>query len=120
METTRSTVMYGWAGSILRVNLSTGNIKTEPLDETLRLNYLGGRGINSRILYGEVKAGIDPLGPENKLIFGVTPLTGTGLIQSGRCHATAKSPLTGILGDSNVGGHFGPEFKSCRIRPYYT
>lgn len=103
--------MYGWAGSILRVNLSTGIIKTEPLDETLKLNYLGGRGINSRILYDEVKAGIDPLGPENKLIFGVTPLTGTGLIQSARCHATAKSPLTGIIGDSNVGGHFGPELK---------
>ncbi|MBW1888645.1 MAG: aldehyde ferredoxin oxidoreductase family protein, partial [Deltaproteobacteria bacterium] len=102
---------YGWAGAILRVNLSTRTIKTEPLDEMLKLNYLGGRGINSRILYNAVKPGTDPLGPANMLIFGVSPFTGTGLIQSGRCHATAKSPLTGILGDSNVGGHFGPELK---------
>ena len=103
--------MYGWAGNILRVNLSTGKIEKEPLDKELRLKYLGGRGINSRILYNEVKPGTDPLGPANRLIFGVSPFTGTGLIQSGRCHATAKSPLTGILGDSNVGGHFGPELK---------
>jgi len=103
--------MYGWAGTILRVNLSSGEIKREALNDDLRLKFLGGRGINSRILYNEVKAGIDPLGPDNKLIFGVSPLTGTGLIQSGRCHASAKSPLTGILGDSNVGGHFGPEMK---------
>ena len=103
--------MYGWAGTILRVNLSTGKIGKEPLSEDLRLNYLGGRGINSRILYNEVKPGIDPLSPENKLIFGASPLTGAGLVQSGRYHATAKSPLTGILGDSDAGGHFGPELK---------
>ncbi|MBT3366032.1 MAG: aldehyde ferredoxin oxidoreductase family protein [Nitrospina sp.] len=103
--------MYGWAGTVLRVDLSTGSISREPLSEKLRLDYLGGRGINSRILYDEVKAGTDPLGPDNKLIFGVTPLTGAGLIQAARCHASAKSPLTGILGDSNVGGHFGPEVK---------
>jgi len=103
--------MYGWAGRILRVNLSTAKIEEGPLDEEFRLHYLGGRGFNSRILYKEVKPGIDPLGSENKLVFGVSPFTGTGLIQSGRCHASAKSPLTGILGDSNVGGHFGPELK---------
>jgi len=103
--------MYGWAGWVLRVNLSTGKIEKNPLSEELSLKYLGGRGVNSRILYKEVKPGVDPLSPENKIIFGVSPLTGTGLIQSGRCHATAKSPLTGILGDSNAGGHFGPELK---------
>jgi aldehyde:ferredoxin oxidoreductase len=103
--------MHGWAGTILRVNLSSGQIDKEPLSEELRLNYVGGRGINVRILYNEVKPKTDPLGPDNRLIFGVSPLTGTGLIQSGRYHATAKSPLTGILGDSNSGGHFGPELK---------
>jgi len=67
--------------------------------------------VNSRFLYDEVRPGIDPLGPENKLFFGTSPLTGTGLLTSGRIHVTAKSPLTGILGDSNAGGHFGPEIK---------
>ena len=103
--------MYGWAGKVLRVDLSGGRIEKEPLSDYLRLNFIGGRGINSRLLYDEVEAGIDPLGPENRLIVGVSPLSGTGLVISGRCHATAKSPLTGILGDSNAGGHFGPELK---------
>jgi aldehyde:ferredoxin oxidoreductase len=103
--------MHGWAGKILRVDLSNHKVKKESFSEYLRFNYLGGRGVNSRILYEEVKPGINPLGMENRLIFGVSPLTGTGLVNSGRCHVTAKSPLTGILGDSNSGGHFGPELK---------
>ncbi len=103
--------MYGWAGRILRVNLSSGKIDIEEHPEDLRHNFLGGRGTNSRLLFNEVKPGIDPLGPENKLFFGTSPLTGTGLVTSGRIHVTAKSPLTGILGDSNAGGHFGPELK---------
>jgi len=104
-------IMYGWAGTLLRVDLSSGRIEKQALNENLRFNYLGGRGINSRILYDEVRPGTDALSPENRLIFGVSPFTGTGLVNSGRCHATAKSPLTGILGDSNSGGHFGPEMK---------
>jgi len=103
--------MYGWAGTVLRVDLSNHIVEREPLKEYLRHNYLGARGVNSRILYEEVEPGTDALGPRNKLIFGVSPLTGTGLVNSGRCHVTAKSPLTGILGDSNSGGHFGPELK---------
>ncbi len=103
--------MYGWAGSLLRVNLTDRKIQKEEYPEALRHQFIGGRGVNSRLLYSEVKPGIDPLGPENKLFFGTSPLTGTGLITSGRIHVTAKSPLTGILGDSNAGGHFGPELK---------
>ncbi len=104
-------MMYGWSGTLLRVNLTDGTIVREEHPERLRHGYLGGRGINSRLLYEEVRPGIDPLGPDNKLIFGTSPLTGTGLFTSGRIHVTAKSPLTGILGDSNAGGHFGPELK---------
>ncbi|MFC1824996.1 aldehyde ferredoxin oxidoreductase family protein [Thermodesulfobacteriota bacterium] len=103
--------MYGWTGNNLRVDLTNKKIDIEENSEYLRHNYLGGRGINSRLLYEEVKPGIDPLGPENKLFFGTSPLTGTGLVTSGRIHVTAKSPLSGILGDSNAGGHFGPELK---------
>jgi aldehyde:ferredoxin oxidoreductase len=103
--------MYGWAGSLLRVNLTDRSIRKEEYPKTLRDDFAGGRGVNSRLLYDEVKPGIDPLGPENKLFFGTSPLTGTGLVTSGRIHVTSKSPLTGILGDSNAGGHFGPEVK---------
>jgi len=103
--------MYGWAGTLLRVNLTDRTVRSEEHPPTLRHGYLGGRGINSRLLYDEVKPGVDPLGPENKLFFGTSPLTGTGLVTSGRIHVTARSPLTGILGDSNAGGHFGPELK---------
>ncbi len=103
--------MYGWAGTLLRVNLTDGKIQKEEYPEALRHQFLGGRGVNSRLLFNEVGPGIDPLGQENKLFFGTAPVTGTGLVTSGRLHVTAKSPLTGILGDSNAGGHFGPEMK---------
>lgn len=103
--------MYGWSGTNLHVDLTQGKLQKEVNPEALRLNYIGARGVNSRLLFTEVKPGIDPLGADNKLIFGNSPLTGTGLVTSGRIHVTAKSPLTGILGDSNAGGHFGPELK---------
>ncbi|MFC2045398.1 aldehyde ferredoxin oxidoreductase family protein [Chloroflexota bacterium] len=102
--------MYGWMGSILRIDLSSGKINREPLSKELALNYLGGRGINVRILYDEVKPGTDGLDPNNVLIFGTGPLTGTS-VASGRLNITAMSPLTKILGDSNAGSHFSPELK---------
>lgn len=103
--------MHGWVGCLLRVNLTDHRIQKEEYPDPLRRDFVGGRGVNSRLLFDEVKPGIDPLGPENKLFFGTSPLTGTGLVTSGRIHVTSKSPLTGILGDSNAGGHFGPEVK---------
>lgn len=102
--------MYGWMGTILRVDLSSGKIGREPLSEELAHNYLGGRGINVRILYDEVKPGTDGLDSKNVLIFGTGPLTGTS-VASGRLSITAMSPLTKILGDSNAGSHFSPEVK---------
>jgi len=102
--------MYGWMGTLLRVDLTSGKIKKEPLREDLRYNYIGGRGINVRLLYEEVKPGTDGLSPENVLIFGTGPLTGT-MVASGRLNITAMSPLTKILGDTNGGSHFSPELK---------
>ncbi len=102
--------MYGWTGTILRVDLTSGKIKKEPLSEELRRHYLGGRGINVRILYDEIKPGTDAFDPENILIFGTGPLTGT-MVASGRLNITAISPVTNILGDSNAGSHFSPELK---------
>jgi len=102
---------FGWAGTILRVDLSSGTISKEPLSKALMTSFIGGRGINSKMLYDEVTPGIEPLSPENRIIFGAGPLTGTLVPSSSRLTITSKSPLTGILGDSNVGGRFGPELK---------
>ena len=102
-------------GIILRVDLGSGKIEKEPLREGLRVHYIGGRGINSRLLFEEVGSAVDPLSPENKLIFGTSPLSGTKVPSIARFTVTAKSPLTGILGDANAGGHFGPALKKAGI-----
>lgn len=103
--------MYGWMGTILLVDLTSGRIEKEPLKEYLRLNYLGGRGVNSRILYDNVGHDTEPLSPDNILIFGTGAVVGTAAPSAGRITVTAKSPLTGILGDANAGGHFSAELK---------
>jgi aldehyde:ferredoxin oxidoreductase len=102
--------MHGWMGTILRVDLTSLKIEKEPLSEELGHNYVGGRGINVRILYDEVEVGLDAFDPENRLIFGTGPLTGT-MLPSGRINITSKSPMTGILGNANGGSHFSPELK---------
>lgn len=103
--------MEGYMGVVLRVDLSKERIVKEPIREELIHNYVGGRGVNSRVLYEEVKPGIDPLGPDNKIIVGVGPCNGTMVPGSQRFTVTSKSPLTGFLGDSNSGGSFGVELK---------
>jgi len=72
----------GYAGKLLRVNLSTGEIKTEQLDFALSRMFLGGRGLASKILYDEIDPKVDPLSPENKIIFAAGPLTGTNAPQA--------------------------------------
>lgn len=100
-------------GYILRVNLSTRNItKTKMSHETYR-KYFGGRGLIVKYLLKELKPRIDPLGPENKLIFAAGLLTGSGLPGTGRNSVGAKSPLTGGYGDSEAGGFWGVELKKA-------
>ncbi|MBC8387355.1 MAG: aldehyde ferredoxin oxidoreductase, partial [Actinobacteria bacterium] len=101
----------GWMGKILRVDLTSGDITVEPLEEELKAEFIGGRGINSKLLYSETGPATEPLGADNRLIIGTSPLTGTMVPTSSRFTVTAKSPLTGIHGDSNAGGEFGPELK---------
>ena len=105
--------MYGWAGQRLRVYLTEGKIVKEPLSEELRLNYLGGRGFNSKTLFDELKPGIDPLSPENIVMVGVGPLNGTAAPYSARWTVSAKSTVAvpGGLGDGNGGGDFATELK---------
>ncbi len=103
--------LKGWTGSTLRVDLGTGKSRVEETRKDLREGYIGGRGMNARLLYEEVPAGADPLGPENKLFIAPGPLSGTIAPGSQRFTITAKSPLSGFLGDSNGGGYFGAEMK---------
>ncbi|MFC1670648.1 aldehyde ferredoxin oxidoreductase family protein [Spirochaetota bacterium] len=107
--------MFGWTGTILRIDLTARNFKYEQIDDRLRHDFLGGRGINSRILYNEVPMDTEPLSPMNRVIFGSGPLSGTLCPSSPRCTVTAKSPLTGILGDASFGGFFAPEMKKAGI-----
>lgn len=102
--------MHGYAGKFLRINLSSGAIQKENLSADL-IEYIGGTGFCARILFDELKAGIDPLGPENKCIIATGPLSATMFSQGGRYMMAAKSPLTGIWGEAHCGGYFGPEIK---------
>lgn len=102
---------YGWMGTILRVDLSTGKISKEPLTEEMAHGLLGGRGINSKIIYDETGPDTDALGPDNRVVIGTGPVTGAFGVGNGRYTVSAKSPLTGILGDGSGGGHFGAEVK---------
>jgi len=102
---------YGYAGTVLRINLSTGKIARNELERELIRGFIGGRGFNSKRLFEEIPYGLDPLSPENKLMFATGPLVGTMFPTACRFNVSAKSPLTGILGDSNAGGHFAAEMK---------
>jgi len=101
----------GYINKILRVNLSSGEISQEELDWEIAASFIGGRGYGAKVLYDDLKVGIDPLGPENKLIFMTGPLTGTPAPTSGRFSVSTKSPATGGIFDANSGGFFGVELK---------
>jgi aldehyde:ferredoxin oxidoreductase len=103
--------MYGWLGKLLRVNLSNGLIKEEALNIEDAKLYLGARGLGTKIFMDEVDPKVEPLSKENKLIFLTGPLTGTLASSAGRYEVVTKAPLTGTIGASNSGGHFGPELK---------
>ena len=103
--------MGGYLNKILRVNLSTKELSTEELNWETAVAFIGGRGYGAKILYDELPPGIDPLGPQNKLIFMTGPLTGTAAPTSGRFSVSTKSPATGTILDANSGGYFGLELK---------
>ncbi len=94
--------MKGYAGKILRVNLSDGRISKEEISEEMRREFLGGRGFAAKILWDEV-SGVDPLSERNKIVFSTGPLTGLPLPSSGKMVIASKSPLTGGYGDGNIG-----------------
>jgi len=103
--------MTGYNGRILRVNLTEGKHSVLEPSESYYQHYLGGRGFIIQTLLTEVPKGVDPLGPENKLIFSLGPISGHPIPGSGRNSVGAKSPLTGGYGESEAGGFWGAELK---------
>ncbi len=103
--------MDGYMGRILRVDLSSGRLWDEPLDEAYARAYVGGSGLAARYLSDRVEADTDPLGPENPLIFMTGPLVGTAMPSAGRYSLCALSPLTRLWGEACSGGFFGPELR---------
>ena len=103
--------MFGWTGTILRVDLSKGTVARERLDPRVARDYLGARGLGGYIIRNEVDPNTDPLGVDNKLVFAPGPLTGTFAPSAGRYDVITKGPLNGALAASNSGGTFGPEVK---------
>jgi aldehyde:ferredoxin oxidoreductase len=101
----------GWTRKILRVDLTNGTVKSEPLNMDWAQKYLGQRGLASKYLVEEVDPKVDPLGPANKIIYATGPLTGTAASTGGRYSVITKGPLTNAIACSNSGGYFGAELK---------
>ena len=106
--------MKGINGNILRVNLTTGKLHVQEIPEDHYRLYLGGRGFIAYTLLTEVPKGIDPFGPENRLVFALGTLTGHPFVGSGRNSVGCKSPLSGGYGESEAGG-FGGGVKKSRF-----
>ena len=100
-----------WAGKILRVNLTNGTVKSEPLNMDWAKLYLGSRGLATKYLIEEISPTVDPLSVDNKIIWATGPLTGTMASTGGRYTVVTKGPLTGAIACSNSGGYWGAELK---------
>ncbi|MCX6009919.1 MAG: aldehyde ferredoxin oxidoreductase family protein [Chloroflexi bacterium] len=103
--------MRSYTGKLLRVNLSNRESHIEDIPEQLLKDFLGGRGLAVRYLYSELKAGVEALGPDNKLLFMMGPLGATTVMSVSRMAVVTKSPLTGCVAKSIVGGNFGAFLK---------
>lgn len=98
-------------GKLARINLSTGEIKTEVLDLDLAKKYIGGRGLGTKILYDEGIATVEPLSEKNKIVFVTGAMTGTNSPTAGRYMVVTKSPLNNMIASSNSGGKWGAKLK---------
>src|SRR3989304_7577865 len=107
--------MFAYAGKILRVDLTSGKVSTEPLSEEMAKSYIGGIGLGIRLLMDNSKPGTDPFSPDNPLIFVTGPLSGTMGPTAGNGYAVvSKTPRTGRGGESKAPGFFGPALEKAR------
>lgn len=103
--------MYGWTGKTVTIDLTDGKITENQSDPDILHSFIGGRGLGVKLYYDSVPPGLDPLCPDNPIIFATGPLTGTAAPMSGRHSMVTRSPLTGTIFNSSAGGHFGKELK---------
>lgn len=103
-------------GKIIEIDLSTGRIDRSEFSPQMVETYLGGRGFNVWYLSRHLPHGIDPLAPDNIILFSCGLITGTQAPTSARLHINSLSPLTGLIGSSNVGGYFGARLRACGIQ----
>jgi aldehyde:ferredoxin oxidoreductase len=103
---------FGYYGRTLEVDLSQNQIQIKPLEPMTIENYLGGRGLATRIFYDHVDPGCEPLGADNVIVIATSPLVGTRAPTACRAHLVFKSPLTGLIGSSDCGGSWPNFFKS--------
>ena len=101
----------GYLSKILWVDLTSGQSRIEPLDPQLAADYIGGRGLGTKLLYDLLPPGTDPLAPQTPLIFAAGPLNGSGAPLSGRYELVTRSPLTGTVLSSNSGGRFAVDLR---------
>jgi len=92
---------------LLNVDLNKRKVIVKEFDEDLRKKYIGGWGIGVKILWDELKANVNPLGPENIMVISIGPFTRASVVGSGNIFYEFKSPLTGLWGESRSGGEFG-------------
>ena len=111
MTITSHVQQYGYAGNVLRVDLTAEGISVEQTDAEILGKFMGGVGYAAKLLYDEIPVGIEPLSWENKVVFATGPLTGTIAPGSGSTSVCFKSPLTGIWGESRAGGEWGGALK---------
>ena len=107
--------MFGYHGVVLVVDLSARTARREPLDERILRRFIGGTGLASYLLYTHCPPGADPLGPENPLVFACSPLVGSRLTTSSKFAVAAKSPLTGMIGDSLSSSFLAVELKRIGV-----
>ncbi len=105
--------MYGYAGKVLEIDLTSGEIKKLDINEEDCRAFLGGTGLGAKMYLDRFPGDVDPLSPENPLILMTGPYTGSRIPGGNRFGLAARSPLTGHWGEASVGGYFGVELKSA-------
>ena len=103
--------MYGYHGKVMLIELANQSVRWEALEENVLLRFLGGTGLGAYLLYEYCPPGVDPLSPENPLIFATSPLVGSRLTTSSKFAVVTKSPLTGFIGDSLSSSFLATELK---------
>ncbi|MBD3215952.1 MAG: aldehyde ferredoxin oxidoreductase [Candidatus Lokiarchaeota archaeon] len=111
--------MYGYFGKLLKVNLSKSKIDIVDLEGAELRSYLGGTGLAARLMYDDINENLNPLSPQNPLIFAVGPLTGSGFPMSSRSAVCGISPLTKIWGEATTGGIFPIKLKATGFDAIY-